>query len=95
MSEIEDSADVMFQSYDEARRWVTDADLVNKPVVLEDWFDGEHIATTKVQGSNDRYALEITNHEGKDTTSETVVDATEVAEMMGGWTVAGREVQQR
>lgn len=88
--EVDRTADGMFRNYDEARNWVEDADLRSQPVVLEDHYKDEHVATCRVTGGNDRYTLEITNHEGADTTRTSVVDGTEVAEMMGGWKVAGR-----
>ena len=87
---IKRTADVMFQNYDEAKLWVENADLWNYPLVLEDHFDGEHVATAKIKDSHDSYRVEITNHEGQETTSQQTVDHIEVAEMMGGWCVAGR-----
>ena len=89
-SDIDRTADAMFRNYDEAKLWVEDADLQSTTLVLEDYFDGEHIATARISGSADRYSVEITNHEGDETTSTTVVDGVEVAEMMGGWKVVGR-----
>lgn len=82
----------MFRNYDEARNWVDDADLHSTTLVLEDHFDGEHIATARVSGGSGKYTVTITNHEGEDSITESVVDATEVAEMMGGWRVAGRDL---
>jgi hypothetical protein len=87
---IDRTADAMFRNYDEARHWVQDADLRETTLVLEDRFDDELVATARINGAHDRYKVEITNHEGERSTNETVVDATEVAEMIGGWDVAGR-----
>jgi hypothetical protein len=90
-SVVERHPDEMFRNFDEAKGWVDSADLWDYPVILEDHLDGEHIATARVQGANGVYSLEITNHEGSDSTIEKTVGSIEVAEMMGGWKVAGRE----
>jgi len=92
---ITKTPDALFRNYDEAREWVDTADLFKYPIVLEDWFDKNHIATARIMGYGGQYTVEITNHEGKDSVSETEVDATEVAEMMGGWTVVGRELGEK
>jgi len=89
---IDRSADAMFRNYDEAKTWVEDADLQSTTLVLEDHYKGEHIATAQINGSADTYRVTITNHEGNDTTAESVADGIQVAEMMGGWTVAGRSL---
>ena len=89
MTDVSTDPDSLFRNYDEARHWVQDADLRSQPIVLADHFDGEHVQTAVITGGHDRYDVHIKSHE-EGGTSRTTVDATEVAEMMGGWTVAGR-----